>query len=504
MDTKKEITKEEIINYYIVENHSRKETADYFNIKENSLRLLLKKYQIVKDKQKIVENSKKTFLKHYGVESYFKTQECETFLTESCQKKYGVNRYSQAQEIKDKTKQTCQKKYGQDYYVMTEEFKKKSIATCLEKYNTESYTQTEESKERRKKTNLELYNVENYNQKDIKHYDIWRTEENFINFLKSQNKKMTLKEISEYFNVDQSAIHARFNKEKIDEYIDLFPKRSIYEDEIIKVLNDMKIYNIKKNTKEILSNREIDIYLPDYNFGIEFNGNYWHCDIFHPDHNGRSTYHQEKSLLAEKQGVFIFNIFEYEWEDPTKKENIIARLQTILNKNKIKISARKCEIVNLSKEEKKNFLNENHFQGNDHSTIYIGLKYNNEIISCMTFVHPKNNKYTWELSRFCCKKGCTIQGGASKLFKHFTNTLNSGDTISSYNDITKTKGDLYQTLGFTCISINSPNYIWYNFHTKNIRTRYQEQEAGEVERMHSKKYYRICDCGTKTWLYTKN
>ena len=56
---------------------------------------------------------------------------------------------------------------------------------------------------------------------------------------------------------------------------------------------------------------------------------------------------------------------------------------------------------------------------------------------------------------------------------------------------------------FECASINEPNYWWVNFDTMDIRSRYQEQEAGEVERMHSQGYHRICDCGTKTWVYTK-
>lgn len=119
----------------------------------------------------------------------------------------------------------------------------------------------------------------------------------------------------------------------------------------------------------------------------------------------------------------------------------------------------------------------------------------------MTFTKPKNKQYTWELSRFCNKHDCIVQGGASKLFKYAISNMNSGDTIVSYNDITKTSGKIYKTLDFSCTSINSPNYIWMNFTTGDIRTRYQEQAAGEVERMHNLGYHRICDCGTKTWLY---
>lgn len=74
----------------------------------------------------------------------------------------------------------------------------------------------------------------------------------------------------------------------------------------------------------------------------------------------------------------------------------------------------------------------------------------------------------------------------------------------SYNDITKTTGRVYPLLGFEMVSVNAPNYIWMNFSTGDIRSRYQEQAAGETARMHDAGYHRVCDCGTKTWVYKKN
>ena len=81
---------------------------------------------------------------------------------------------------------------------------------------------------------------------------------------------------------------------------------------------------------------------------------------------------------------------------------------------------------------------------------------------------------------------------------HYTQ---DGQKIVSYNDISKTKGNLYEKLGFQFISINPPNYIWINFNTRDIKTRYQVQQANEKQIMTEKGYYTICDCGTKTWVY---
>ena len=122
----------------------------------------------------------------------------------------------------------------------------------------------------------------------------------------------------------------------------------------------------------------------------------------------------------------------------------------------------------------------------------------------MCFGHSKYKKYSWELTRLASLKNIVVQGGASKLFNYFVqNKMQTGENVVSYNDITKTKGNIYQILGFTCISVNAPNYWWVNIKKKEVRTRYQEQAAGEVQRMHDAGYIRICDCGTKTWVYTK-
>ena len=396
------------------------------------------------------------------------------------------------EEQRQKTmRKTTEQRYGDSNYRNVDQAKK----TCLEKYGDENYRNSEQIsaslKERysnpKKKlefqtkirqTKLERYGDENFNNREL--------------YKKTLKEKYTNEN---YFikNIER-CIEAPFETSQYENDIKnyLITECGILENEII--IHD----------KVIISPLRVGIYMPKYNFGIDFNNNYWHCDEHHrfQDQGGRSLWHQKKSLLAEEKEIFLFHIFEYERNSPLEQQNIKSRLKTLLLKNCRRIPARKCSLIELTKEQKKNFLNTNHIQGNDHSTKHYGLLFQNEIVACMTFVKPKNKKYTWELSRFCVKNNYVVQGGASKLFTHFTKSLNKGDTVSSYNDITKTKGELYKILGFKCVSINNPNYIWMNFSTNDIRTRYQEQEAGEVERMHSLGYHRICDCGTRTWVYT--
>ena len=491
---------EEISRYYIGENHSLADTSAHFSITIDSLKNYFKEHGITKDRKKAAVLAKDSFKRKYGVDSYFKTDECKERLKELAERN-GADSYSKTDECKRKIRESFERKYG-CFYVQTEDFKNKSKNTSLDKYGVEFPIQNEEVKQRIKNANIKKYGVSNYNQRLIKNYSVWNSKEKMENFLSSFDVKPSLKEISEYFNVDETALHNKYGN-FFDQYIDLNPKRSRYEDDIEEFLVSLGVKNIIKNDRSVLDGKEIDLYIPEEKLGIEFNGDYWHSDIFKNDHNGRSTYQQKKSLAAEKKGVFIFTVFEREWNDILTRENIKDRLKSLLIKNSRKIPARKCSLCELDTSERSEFLNLNHIQGNCGASMSYGLKYQGELVACMCFSHPKSEKYTWELSRFCTKRGVTVQGGASKLFKEFINrNLSVGDTVSSYSDITKTKGNLYKILGFELISVNSPNYVWINFATKDVRTRYQEKEAGEVERMHSLGYHRVCDCGTKTWVYT--
>jgi len=508
------VDKEDIVEYYINQNHSVQQTAEHFNINCKTFFGWLHRLNIHKDKtlsqqnaqkalkdKHIMENNHPTkdeLYQYYIVQNHSETECCQYFSVSRSSiqrriKKYQLNK--DTQQIQKCTQHTVLNKYGYNFVLQDPQIQKINKARLQEKYG-----------------------VQNIAQQYIQHLDIWNDKDKFVKFLKQQNVKMTAVSLGRYFNAHISTCLRKIHSLGLENLIDIKPATSQYEQEIIDLLhNEFNIDNIIQNDRTVLNGKEIDIYLPDYNFGIEFNGEYWHSEIGHPhyaERNGRSTYHQQKSLEAEQKNVFLFHIFEHEWCEPfttvnpkftNSRKKIISRLRSILHYNEKTIGARQCVIKELSYDEKTQFLDCNHFQGNDiSSNYYLGLFYQNELVSCMTFGKSKYKKYTWELSRFCNKENYQILGGASKLLKYFVdNKMCKNDILVSYSDITKTSGNLYKTLGFTNTQINDPNYWWVNFNTGDVRTRYQEQAAGEVARMHNKGYYRICDCGTKTWILKK-
>lgn len=70
----------------------------------------------------------------------------------------------------------------------------------------------------------------------------------------------------------------------------------------------------------ILDGKEIDIYLPEYNLGIEYNGSAFHASENGLFSNKDKYYHRDKFLLAKKKGIHLISVFDVDYE---------------LNKNKI-------------------------------------------------------------------------------------------------------------------------------------------------------------------------
>jgi len=266
--------------------------------------------------------------------------------------------------------------------------------------------------------------------------------------------------------------------------------------------------NFISNDKSIIKPFELDIYIPSHNITIEYNGLYWHSELFKDN-----KYHLNKTNKCLENGIKLIHIFEDEWVN--KKDIVKSRISNMLGLNENRIYARKCEVKNVLVKEKTKFLNDNHIQGAVGSKINLGLYYNNELVSLMTFgdlrrslgSKPKNGNY--ELIRFCNKINTSVIGGASKLFKNFTLNNRPIDIIS-YADRRWSQGSLYDTLGFNFIHNSKPNYFYVFKGNRVNRFKFRKSELlkegfdvnkTEHEIMLERKLYRIYDCGTM--LYKK-
>jgi predicted nucleic acid-binding Zn-ribbon protein len=260
---------------------------------------------------------------------------------------------------------------------------------------------------------------------------------------------------------------------------------------------------IIENDKKKLKGKEIDIYLPEINLGIEYNGLYYHAETI----SGKKC-HWEKANLADQHGIQLIQINENEWFD--KQDIVKSKIRCLLGQS-TRIYARKCEIKTLKPYEKNVFLDQTHIQGKDGSSFGYGLFFNDELVSCMTFGKSRFNKrYRTELIRYSSKQDVVVVGGADRLLKHYLK--NNEKSIISYADRRWSRGKLYEVLGFRLDGITQPSFSYVHINKKEVYNRMNFQKKNlknmehysdsltEYEIMGKNGYDRIWDAGQRRYV----
>lgn len=315
----------------------------------------------------------------------------------------------------------------------------------------------------------------------------------------------------------------RFHQQIFDECrrgtevcVSCFPRESgtsLEEKELLSYIKSIYDGEILENCNSVLPGFEVDIYLPELNLAIEYNGLYWHSVNSAP--NRLPKHIDNKFRYGHKQGVSILTIFSDEWIN--KKEIVKSRLLNRLSSTLTTIHARKCTIHTISAEEKNNFLNSYHIQGRDVSRHRYGAFFNNELIAVMTFTKTNMVKggdgSTIELNRFCVKSGIRVTGIASKLFKSFIKEQNVSAVIS-FSDNRWGDGKLYQALGFSLVAQTPPTYYYTNDYKhrthrstfmkhKLVKSANYSPDKTEFDIMRLDGWDWIYDCGSTKWEWKK-
>ena len=292
--------------------------------------------------------------------------------------------------------------------------------------------------------------------------------------------KSCLNLLDEYSKENHSKGISRTEKDVLSEI------RKIYSGEII------------ENTKSILKDDnknyyEIDIYIPDLKIGIEYNGNYWHSSLMKDKY-----YHENKSKIAEANGIRLIQIYQYEWEDLDQRNKILQMLKIAFNKVENRIYARNCTVKQISNTEAKPFNEKTHLQNHRNAQVTYGLFYNNELVQLMSFSKTRYNKNLkndndWEIIRGCPGSNNIVIGGVSKLFTHFIRDYKP-DKVFSYCDFNKFNGKSYEAIGMKFIGYTGPDMKWL-LKSGEVVTRkpskhqeYKENSIAQIWGSGSKKY----------------
>jgi mannose/fructose/N-acetylgalactosamine-specific phosphotransferase system component IIB len=245
-----------------------------------------------------------------------------------------------------------------------------------------------------------------------------------------------------------------------------YEKTSKPEKEISEFITSLDI-SVENNVRHVIPPKELDIYIPEKQLAVEFNGLYWHSDAVIEDKNRT----KRKHIDCDESDIRLITIFEDEWL--YKREIVESKLRNLLGVNvSKKIGARKCVIDPcISSKEARKFCETNHIQGYARCKHRIGLRDRDDVlVALMTFAQPNRAKGrkvkegSWELSRYCTSQN--VMGGASKLLKYFIQNIRPKH-LYSYADKRWSAGDLYHSLGFNFTHESKPGY-WYVVGGKRI------------------------------------
>lgn len=425
----------------------------------------------------VKDKIKQTYIERYGVEHNSHLPTVVNKRKESSLKVYGVDNPLKSVIIQQKIKNTNIEKYGVENYGRTPECVSKRNTTMMETYGYINASQCEEFKTKKNKTNLKLYGFEHpmkselvkdktritnssrifkiINEK-IDNKSIPLFEEDDCKFI-NQNTKMPF-----FCNVHNGLFYSTHKYGIVCRICNPITY-STQHNELIEFLTELNVkFTINDRS---FGNFEFDLYIPSLKIAIECNGVYWHNSLFH-----EKSYHQNKTIIANNLGINLIHIFEDEWHND--KSKIKNRLIHNLGLSSRKIPARKCQVKVISNSVANDFLNEYHIQNGCTSKIQLGLFYDTELVSVMTFGKSRfDKKIEFELLRF--SSSCNVQGAANKLLTFFEKTYEPKSLIS-YQDLNWGFGNLYYKLGFKYEKMTEPKYFYVE---NNSLTRISRQSV---------------------------
>lgn len=500
--------------------------------------------QNVSQVKKVKEKKEKTFLTRYGVASYIGTAACRQQSRATLLKRYGVDHPSKSAEIRERKEEKFKtkygvsnplllptsikskdrvfvEKYGDKSYLKTPLGKKIFEETCFNKYGVKHPSGLELVRNKVKATNLVRYGVDHPSKsKIVAERRIKAYRKSFYDSLTAGRLGDSLTPLftkDEYkgrnicykfrCNVCETEFKSHLDDGKIPRCPTCYPPMrgtSKGEEEVATFLAQYTTVERHNRSVLLLNGQELDIYLPEYNMAVEYNGNYWHSQI---GGNKERYYHQKKALACYESGVKLFSIFSDQWEQ--KQELISNMLLQRLGKTDTCVGARKCKIVPVNSETARLFFNENHLFGAVNG-VTRGLEYEGQIVAALSIGKSRYDKsYSHELLRFAVKQRFSVQGGLSRLLKAF-----SFESLVCYADASFSTGTAYELVGFNRVGITAPGYHYLDSSYSHRYSRQQFQkhklqgrleryfpERSEWENMQLNGYDRVWDCGN--WVFVK-
>lgn len=194
----------------------------------------------------------------------------------------------------------------------------------MEKYGVKNPSQLKEIRDKVDNTNLKKYGVKNvmYIGMSEEKIETLKNKDKFKKLILENNYKHTY-ELANYFNITEATINQYINKYHLRNLFDYSQSKG--ELEVRNFINEY--YKTVNNSREIVKPYELDIYIPEKNIAIEYNGEYWHSQ------ERRSMNDKIKQYLCREKNIELIIVWEKDWY--SRKEEIKNMLLEKLNIDKI-------------------------------------------------------------------------------------------------------------------------------------------------------------------------
>lgn len=263
--------------------------------------------------------------------------------------------------------------------------------------------------------------------------------------------------------------------------------------------------------KKSLWPKEIDVYVPSRNFGIECHGLFWHSEAGRPNEQFDKNAHLTKSNLAEERGLNLLQLFEDEWRD--KRDVVESMIQHRLGLHTNKCKTWSTQVVELSTAEQRDFFDRTHISGYTPGKVCWGLRdRSGVIVAALSLRVPRHaDKYDGfiEIARFSNALGLSVPGGLSKLLKVAREWARAVGHrgIMTYVDRRIGAGRGYVAAGFVKVGSTAPDYWYTDNEFRYDRFKFRAQD-GVPERQVARnaRVTRIYGCGSHvmTWSDTSS
>lgn len=251
---------------------------------------------------------------------------------------------------------------------------------------------------------------------------------------------------------------------------------------------------------------EMDVKIKGLPFAIEYDGLYWHGEQVAP-----KDLMPFKTNVARLAGIKLIHVFEDEW---FQKQGIVkARIRSMLGMATRKVAARKCEIKHVPAQEARKFHLANHVQGEGpRGCQHYGLYFGDELVACATFGKAYLSEADYECYRY--STSVSVQGGFSRLLKHFWQQTPDCDNLVSYADLRWGRGEVYLKAGFEYVKDTDQGYFWCKGNMRHNRHYFMKHRLKdllknfdpaltEVQNLHNNGYWRIYDCGHAKYIQSR-